>query len=318
MDYIDNVYVINMKNAVDRLSQMTKQIPILGKPFKRISAIDGKKLTREELKLYCSNFGKTFCTYGMIGCFLSHQKTWKTMLKNNDKYALVMEDDCQLVESFQNDLKLALDDLFKVDPHWDFLYVGSFGASDPTYNYNLIHSFSKLVLPNIKRSKNQPQSEYIFIPEAPIGFHCYIISNRCAQKLLYYLDKASYHVDVNFLKYSQHFNVYACKKNLGYQLSTPESSSLTQYDFPVTVNYFLDDIKDQHKISISYYFCAPFLQLFHIPLNFYITFLLILGFTFPKIIPFILLFLIAELMFQPRNSKIILFMMLLLLSIFNF
>jgi len=306
-----------MKNAVDRLSQMTKQISILGKPFKRISAINGKKLTKDDLKLYCTTFGNTFCTYGMLGCFLSHQKTWKTILKNNDKYALIMEDDCNLVNSFQKDLKLALDELFKIDPLWDFLYVGSFGASDPDCNYNLIHSFSKIVLPNIKNAKQQPNSKYVFIPEAPIGFHCYIISNQCAKKLLYYLDKASYHVDVKFLQHSEKFNIYACKKNLGYQLSTPESSSLTQYNFPVTVNYFLDNIKDQHKISISYYFCAPFLQLFHIPLNVYITFLIFIGFTFPKIIPYILVFLLIELTVQPNNFNVILFIFMLLI-IFNF
>jgi GR25 family glycosyltransferase involved in LPS biosynthesis len=306
-----------MKNAVDRLSQMTKQISILGKPFKRISAINGKNLTKHDLKLYCTTFGNTFCTYGMLGCFLSHQKTWKTILKNNDKYALIMEDDCNLVNSFQKDLKLALDDLFKIDPLWDFLYVGSFGASDPNCNYNLIHSFSKIVLPNIKNAKQQPNSKYVFIPEAPIGFHCYIISNQCAKKLLYYLDKASYHVDVKFLQHSEKFNIYACKKNLGYQLSTPESSSLTQYNFPVTVNYFLDNIKDQHKISISYYFCAPFLQLFHIPLNVYITVLIFIGITFPKIIPYILAFLLIELTVQPNNFNVILFIFMLLI-IFNF
>uniref|UniRef100_A0A6C0DZP4 Glycosyl transferase family 25 domain-containing protein n=1 Tax=viral metagenome TaxID=1070528 RepID=A0A6C0DZP4_9ZZZZ len=306
-----------MEESPNRLEQMNRQIPIIGKPFQIIKAINGKKLTKEELKLYCTTFGNTFCTYGMLGCFLSHQKTWKTMLKNNDKYALIMEDDCKLVKSFQKDLKLALDDLFKIDPLWDFLYVGSFGASDPDHNYNLIHSFSKIVLPNIKNAKQQPNSKYIFIPEAPIGFHCYIISNQCAKKLLYYLDKASYHVDVKFLQHSEKFNIYACKKNLGYQLSTPESSSLTQYDFPVTVNYFLDNIKDRHKISISYYFCAPFLQLFHIPLNVYITLLILIGISFPKIIPYILSFLLIELMVQPNNFNVILFIFMLLI-IFNF
>ena len=218
-----------------------------------------------------------------------------------------MEDDCQLTPSFQQDLKLTLDELFDYDPEWDFLYLGYFGASDPHHNYNLIHSFSKLVLPNIKKSKNQPPSKHFFIPEAPIGFHCYIISNNGAKKLLHYLNKASYHVDVKFLEYSHHFNVYASIKNLGYQFSTPNSSTLTQYNFPISANYLLDNYKDQHNISLSYYFCAPFVQLFHIPINFYITTIIVLSILFPKIIPYIFIFLLFELTIQPKNHNIILF-----------
>jgi glycosyl transferase family 25 len=314
---IDNIYVINLKEASDRLEQMNRQIPILGKSFQVIEAINGKNLSKKEIQHYCTQFGQKFCTYGMIGCFLSHQKTWQTIVKNKDRYALIMEDDCQLIDTFKQDLENTLDELFDFDPEWDFLYLGYFGASDPKRNYNLIHSFSKMVLPNIKQSKIQPFTKHFFIPEAPIGFHCYIISNKGAKKLLHYLNKVSYHVDVKFLEFSHHFNVYASTKNLGYQFSTPNSSSLTQYNFPISANYFLDHVKDQHNISISYYFCAPFIQIFHIPINFYITTIIVISILFPRIIPYVLTFLLFELMVQPNNFNVILFIFMLLI-IFNF
>ena len=316
MNYIDNIYVINMEKSHDRLEQMNHQIPTIGKPFQIIKAINGKKLSKKQIQTYCTKFGQHFCTRGMIGCFLSHQKTWQTIINNNDKYALVMEDDCQLIPSFQKDLKITLDELFQYDPNWDFLYVGYFGACNPQHNYNLIHSFSKLVLPNVKQSKQQPFSKHFFIPEAPIGFHCYIISNKGAQKLLHHLNKASYHVDVKFLEYSKYFNVCASNKNLGYQFSTPDSSSLTQYNFPTSINYFLDNIKDQHNISLSYYFCAPFIQLFHIPINVYITSIIIISILFPQIIPCVFIFLLFELALQPKNYNVILFIFIFLLPFY--
>lgn len=85
-----------MDKSKDRLENMEKQIPKLGRQFKRIPAVDGSKLSKKQLKKYTTKFCRYFCSKSMIGCFLSHKKTWQTIVNNNDAYALILEDDCHL------------------------------------------------------------------------------------------------------------------------------------------------------------------------------------------------------------------------------
>jgi GR25 family glycosyltransferase involved in LPS biosynthesis len=220
MENIDNVYVINLDSSTERLEQMNKQMNILGKPFTRVSAVNGKTLSNEEINNVTNLACRYFCTNTMIGIFLSHKKVWQTIIENNDKYALVMEDDCVLVDTFQTDLKNSLNELDEIDPEWDFLYLGCFGACSSDRNYDMIVKIQMFGVPKINKTcpcscKKQDcklcyhRHKYTFIPEAPTGFHCYIISNKCAKRMVDLIDKVTYHVDVEFLNHAYKFNIYA-------------------------------------------------------------------------------------------------------------
>ena len=247
MEFIDNVYLINMDKSKERLEKMQLQLPILGRNYTRIKAIDGKELTKDEIDENCTSLCSNFCTKSMIGCFLSHKKAWQTMIDNNDNYAMVMEDDCELVDTFQEDLKEVMNALSKID--WDFLYVGCSGIC------------------------NTNTDACIFVPDYPVGFHCYIINNNGARKLLKYLDKVDNHVDVSFLLKSNLFNVYACSKDLAYQQSSNEQSYQT-VQFPILLNKFFSKFKTSKRIAYSFIFSAPIFQIFGFIINLYLILIL--------------------------------------------
>jgi len=252
---------------------MESQIDIIGKPFKRISAIVGKEMTKEEIKNVSTPFCSVFCTSSMIGIFMSHKKAWENVINNNDRYAMIMEDDCSLIPSFQEDLKKCIDELFLVDPEWDFLYLGCFGGCDRNPNeYDPIAKI-QVILMSATTGKINPKKPnvYSFTPENPTGFHCYVVSQKCAKKLLKMLDKVSYHVDVAFIKYANNFNVYSCSKTLGYQYTNSENSTQTE-SFPIILNKILNNFECKKKISYSYYCSAPAFGISKYNVNFYLLF----------------------------------------------
>lgn len=279
MEYIDNVYVINMDKSTDRLKHIEDQVDIIGKPFKRISAVVGKDMTREEVKNKSNMLCSLFCTSSMIGIFMSHKKAWENIVNNNDNYGMIMEDDCSLIPSFQEDLKKCIDELFIVDPEWDFLYLGCFGGCNKNpEEYDLI---TKIQIFSMKKINPKPPNVYSFTPESPIGFHCYIISQKCAKQLLQIMNKVSYHVDVAFLDHANEFNVYSSSKTLAYQYSNAENSTQTE-NFPVILNKILDNFKCKKKISYSYYYSAPIFGIYKYNVNPYLILVLLITLLTPN------------------------------------
>lgn len=92
------VYLINLDRSQDRLEYVRDNILKLGFGLNRISAVDGRLLSKEEInnvidiEKYKRAIGYT-PKVGMIGCNLSHIKTWTTFLNSNFEFALILEDD---------------------------------------------------------------------------------------------------------------------------------------------------------------------------------------------------------------------------------
>ena len=93
--------VRNLRSSTSRRSSfdfITPKAKKTGLPIFRISGIDGKYLTSEDLNKFVD---KRFIIYnfpvtigkGAVGCSLSHIKAWKTFLESPFQYALIMEDD---------------------------------------------------------------------------------------------------------------------------------------------------------------------------------------------------------------------------------
>lgn len=301
MNLISNVYVINMDHSTERMKRMIDQESKIGMKITRLPAIVGKDLTTAEINTVSTTFCKYFCTRTMIAIFLSHKKAWQTMIDNGDKYAIIMEDDCELDDHFQYEVNNTLGELSNVDPEWDFLYLGYMGACDPDKKYNIIAKVQKLFTNNITSTGKKYQ--YSFVPESPFGFHCYAISQKCAKKMIELMDKVSYHVDIAFLNYSKYFTIYANKKPLAYQNSNPENSSQT-HNFPVILNRYFDKISCDKKITYSYYFSAPVLGIYKYNVNAYLLILLAVILLIPnnyQKTAFIIVF--AYLMIELANDK---------------
>lgn len=308
MNYIDNVYYINMDKSLDRRAKMESQENLIGKKLIRIPAVNGNELSEQDIKNSTTTFCNNFCTKTMIGIYLSHLKVYKQIIDNGDKYALIMEDDCEIIPTFQQDLQVILDDLIKIDPEWDFLYLGCFGGCTPNGDNEF---FAQLQTTFLYKLKSKPlDNPHVFIPESPVGFASYIISQKCAQKMSSIMTKASYHVDVEFLRHASQndglFKIYATKKILGYQYTDSNSSTQTN-NFPTIINNLLCE-KDKFGISYSYYLNSPIIQIQGTPVDLYLIVFILAALVLPNkiFIIFMMVFFLIELMLDINNYKIIL------------
>ena len=97
-------YIINLDQSVDRWNRVSKIFENLNLEVQRISAVDGRKKSAEELKSMRPPFEERHfwlkeMTPGEIGCYLSHVKAWKSLLETEEEWALIMEDDLTMREN---------------------------------------------------------------------------------------------------------------------------------------------------------------------------------------------------------------------------
>jgi len=299
------VYYINMERSKDRKRSMEVQLRKRDLDYQRISAIDGNRLTEEDISNNSTPFARYFCTSGIIGCFMSHQKAWRQFVhgckvnecKASSSHIIIMEDDVTLEPDF-------CDKLNSVDRRGiDFLYIGAFGPKN--YNkrseWTWIQYLQSLFLKRIsKYSGDKSTDDRLYVPDSPVGFHCYMISRRCAETLLRIMDKVSYHVDFEFVnkicEYQSQTNdklgIYALRTPLATQSSTSKNSTLanTNRSFPVLLNGFADNFIDSDNISMSYYLTLPIMKLGETIVNLYVIFGVVLSLVFPGTVIGLLLF----------------------------
>ena len=124
---ISDIYVINLDSSIDRLQKFTEQAEAHGLPFKRWPAIDGRELSKIELRKMgasawsLNQFNKK--RQGELGCYFSHTSIWKeasTQFPSNTG-VLIFEDDVILDPNFQQKLDSLLT---KVPRDWDGLFLG--------------------------------------------------------------------------------------------------------------------------------------------------------------------------------------------------
>lgn len=82
-------YLINLDRSAERLAFMRRQFDDLGIQFERISAVDGRSLSRDD-------YADSPLALSEIGCLLSHRAAWERLIESGEHYAAVFEDDCVL------------------------------------------------------------------------------------------------------------------------------------------------------------------------------------------------------------------------------
>jgi glycosyl transferase family 25 len=116
-------YVINLDRSQERLDYITPNLHKLNFPVQRIAAVDGYKLTTEEIaKIVDLNAYHNLLDYplrvGVVGCALSHIKAWETFLASPYEYAIIFEDDVLLVPE---EVKKIAQDLANNPQYWDIV-----------------------------------------------------------------------------------------------------------------------------------------------------------------------------------------------------
>lgn len=168
-----DVKVINLKRRPDRLEEFYKRYPFNMINVEIVEGIDGKTLPHYEN----SNIQS-----GVLGCFLSHMKIWKSITKPT----LVLEDDAFFIH---NSLKL-WNESYPYLPHdFDIALLGT-GCSD---NIKMVNKYISDCI-----DINHYWKRTLRIND---GFEhtsvAYIISSNGALKLLNEVDKSGYWIAVD-------------------------------------------------------------------------------------------------------------------------
>ena len=99
---------------------MASQCAALGLDNQFIDAVVGNSLSDEDLAHHVERFAESGLTKGEVGCALSHQHIYQTMVEHGLPLALILEDDALCLPT----LPALLDDIAQIDqPHKPRVYL---------------------------------------------------------------------------------------------------------------------------------------------------------------------------------------------------
>ena len=169
-------YVISLNNPKElsiKLKDEYNLNPIL------IDGINGKKLSKDEIKKNTTPFYSNFGPKSIIGCAMSHIKTWKIFLETKDELCIIFEDDVVFEKRFKYFKKY----IHNTPSNFDILLLGCLFCNND-------------FIDNIKINK------YINTPSITAGLHAYVLSRKGAHNLLFLIEnKINNHIDVMIYKF---------------------------------------------------------------------------------------------------------------------
>ena len=189
---------INLERQPDRKKNIEEQLDSIDNtlPVERISAIDGNKLDIDNLSnkivtpagikfaLSTAIGLYTLLTIGAIGCAISHKIAWEKILKGNDEYVLILEDDIKFCNNFNYKLENIKNNIKSIK--YDILFLGTHGYI------------------------NNEELEFFDIPTKLYGLFGYII-NKKAAKILLSIFPITEQIDTEMAKVFNKLNVYTVK-----------------------------------------------------------------------------------------------------------
>jgi|694.fasta_scaffold00010_29 glycosyl transferase family 25 len=132
--YVDfscvQTYVINLDDSHERLARVRDQLMAADVDFRRIQAVDGRKVSAKSFSEYDDRlarrrYGRPL-SGGEAGCFLSHRRCVQEFLNSEYEYALVLEDDVFLPANLRRVLMRLVNWLHQSrGPQWDVVNLGN-------------------------------------------------------------------------------------------------------------------------------------------------------------------------------------------------
>jgi hypothetical protein len=113
----DKVYLINLERDSKKYEIMKAKLDSLGIKFELFKAIDGSQLkTRKRLR---------FGNMGAVGCKMSHMSIIRQAKHQGLSRILVLEDDLNFWNDFNQRFDEVYSELLKMDKSWKLLYLGA-------------------------------------------------------------------------------------------------------------------------------------------------------------------------------------------------
>jgi GR25 family glycosyltransferase involved in LPS biosynthesis len=189
-------FCITLERRQDRWRRFQDQSGIEGLDLKRFLGVDGKKLdikddprvttlTKRNIATKTRRSHEELDTIGGVGCALSHVAVWQWLVDNDHEMVLVFEDDAVVPPDFIERADKCINEstILKDPKKWDMWLLGG--------------QWEDL-------TKIPDETETVRIG-AFVLFHAYVITKRCARKLLKDVYPIHCHIDIWASIYA-HFN----------------------------------------------------------------------------------------------------------------
>lgn len=144
--------VINLDRSPERFSQMQEQLDFFDLPFRRISAVDGKKVTFTKREINVAAYERChgkYVTPTEVACYISHYKALQAFVQGDKEYALILEDDMVLSEDFL----FIVQDLIEHYSSWDMVKLNGCHRAFPVAQRESYKDY-KLVINLFQQTKS--------------------------------------------------------------------------------------------------------------------------------------------------------------------
>lgn len=184
------LFLINLDSSPQRLNRCKQRLDAQSLAFERVSAVKGSELDESQRQAhYCESLNRkryhTALSNGEIGCYLSHRKVWQLIVERNLDYAVVLEDDIELI----GDVAQALTALNTIPVSWDIIKLSAYRKRTRKVAYSCVVA-------------NQL---HLTVHAKPMtGCAAYAITQPAAKKLLQSTSKFGRPVDVDIQHFWEH------------------------------------------------------------------------------------------------------------------
>jgi glycosyl transferase family 25 len=171
-EYFDKVVVINLDRRTDRMEQLAPQLDKLGIKYERHSAVDGKEL-------------------GINPIFAGTMSHVEVLKNNRDTKILVLEDDAQFVDDFNEKFEEVMQTL---PNDWDIFYLGALIPKDT--------------------GKVTPVNQHWTRQILTTGSQAYCINPARVNYFIENLDGYEWYIDIGLRVFAEQYNAYITQPNL--------------------------------------------------------------------------------------------------------
>lgn len=171
-EFFDKVVVINLDRRTDRMERIDTQLKELGIEYERFSAVDGKKL-------------------GINPIFAGTMSHVEVLKNNRDSRILVLEDDAQFVDNFNEKFEEVMQTLPNDS---DIFYLGA-------------------LLPK-STGKVTPVNQHWARQVMTTGSQAYCINPARVNYFIENLDGYEWYIDIGLRVFAEKYNAYIAQPNL--------------------------------------------------------------------------------------------------------
>lgn len=187
-DLTNNIYVINLKERLDRKLHIENELQKINcNSYKLIEGINGNLVKNT-----------THLKNGMYGLVQTYLKIYKQISDFDYKNILIIEDDCEFVENFNQKLE---DYINSIPSDWDMIYFGA------NHNYHIGGQTLKVNDKCIKLNHSY-------------SAHCVLLKKVVFDELINNLKNFNIENDVMLAKLQKKYNAYSSSETLTTQIQS--------------------------------------------------------------------------------------------------